>query len=155
MSTPYRREGFHSVTPGLSIRGAAAAIEFYKQAFGAQERFRMDMPGGKVAHAELLIGDSVVMLGDEMPDCGFLSPLSIGGCPFTLCIYVPDVDAAFARALAAGGTVLRPLENQFYGDRSGTLTDPFGFRWTLATQVEDVPPAEMEKRAAAWVQQNA
>lgn len=142
-------EGYHSVTPYLICAGAAKAIEFYKQAFGATELVRMAGPDGKVGHAEVQIGDSIVMLADEHPQMGAVGPLTIGGTPVGLCVYVADVDAVFQRAIAAGAKEERPLQNQFYGDRSGTLIDPFGHKWTIATHIEDVTPEEMEKRMAA------
>jgi PhnB protein len=143
-------EGYHSITPYLSIKGAADAVAFYQRAFGAKELFRLDMPGGKVGHAELQIGDSRLMLADEMPDMPDAitrSPQSVGGnTTVGLHIYVADVDAQFQRAIEAGGTVKRPVTTQFYGDRSGTLQDPFGHIWTLSTHVEDVSSDEMRKR---------
>ena len=142
-------DGYHSITPYLSVKGAADAIAFYQRAFGAKEIFRMDMPGGKVGHAELQIGDSRLMLADEMPemaDAVARSPLSVGNTTVGLQIYVADVDAEFRRAIDAGGTIKRPVTTQFYGDRSGTLQDPFGHIWTLSTHVEDVSPEEMRKR---------
>jgi PhnB protein len=139
-------EGYHSVTPYLVLHDAARGLEFYKQAFGATELFRMPMPGGKIGHAEIKIGDSVIMLADEFPDMGFRSPQAIGGTPVSLMIYVPDVDRVAAQTLAAGAKELRPVQNQFYGDRSGTFVDPFGHVWTVATHVEDVPPDEMARR---------
>lgn len=145
-------DGYHSITPYLSIRGAANAIAFYKKAFGAIEIYRMDMPGGKVGHAEIQIGDSRIMLADEfpeMPDVLAKSPKTLGGTTFGLNIYLDNVDARFKLAVEAGALVKRPLQNQFYGDRSGTLEDPFGHIWTLATHVEDVSPEEMKKRLAA------
>lgn len=142
-------DGYHSVTPYLIVRGAARAIEYYKQAFGATELFRMDAPGNKIGHAEIKIGDSPVMLADEHPERGAKSPESYGGSPVSLMIYVEDVDTVFTRALAAGGTEKQPLKDQFYGDRSGTLTDPFGHTWTVATHKEDVAPEEMQRRMAA------
>jgi PhnB protein len=126
-------EGYHTVTPYLTVKGAAEAIDFYKKAFGATELMRFDGPGGKVMHAELKIGDSPVMLGDEAPEMGALGPHSRGGSSVGLLIYVEDVDARFARAIAAGAKEVRPVKDQFYGDRSGTLTDPFGHQWTIAT----------------------
>ena len=141
-------DGYPRITPYLHVDGAEAAIEFYSNIFGAQERMRMPAPEGKIGHAELTFGESVVMLADEFPDMGALSPKTIGGSPVTLSIYVDDVDAVFDAALAAGSTSVRPIEDQFYGDRMGQLEDPFGHRWSIATHVEDVPPDEMEKRMA-------
>ena len=142
-------EGYHSVTPYLILKNAAAAIEFYKKAFGAVELFRVEGPGGKIGHAEIKIGDSPVMLADEYPDMGYKGPESLGGTAVSLMVYVDDVDKIYPQAIAAGGKELRPLQNQFYGDRSGTLTDPFGHVWTISTHVEDVSEEEMAKRAAA------
>lgn len=141
-------EGYPQVTPYLIVDGADAAIGFYTKAFGAKERMRMDGPGGTVGHAELEVGDGLIMLADENPDMGARSPKSVGGTPVTISLYVDDVDAVFEAALAAGATELRAVENQFYGDRSGQLEDPFGHHWSVATHVEDVPPEEMERRAA-------
>lgn len=140
-------EGYHTVTPYLIIKGAAKAIDFYKQAFGAREQFRVDGPDGRIGHAEIRIGDSIVMLSDEHPEIGARGPQSIGGTPVTLALYLENVDRVFQRAVDAGATVLRPVRNQFYGDRSGSVTDPFGHIWHIATHVEDVPPDEMERRA--------
>jgi PhnB protein len=143
-------DGYHTVTPYLIVRDAARAIEFYKAALGATELFRMaDPSSGKVGHAEIRIGDSVVMLADEHPEFMAVGPQTLGGTTFGILVYVPDVDAQFARAVAAGGTVERPLKDQFYGDRSGTFVDPFGHKWTIATHVEDVPPEEMSRRMEA------
>lgn len=139
-------EGYHSVTPYLIVKGAARALEFYKKAFNATELFRMEGPGGTVGHAEFQIGNSRMMLADEFPDMGARSPETIGGSPVGLCIYTEDVDALFKQALAAGGKQERPVVDQFYGDRSGTLRDPFGHQWTLATHKEDVSPEEMKRR---------
>lgn len=139
-------DGYHSITPYLSIDGASAAIDFYQKAFGAKELFRFPMPDGKLAHAEIQIGDTRVSLADDNDEGGLLSPRS--SSPVGLLLYVEDVDTVFARAVEAGATVVRPLVNQFYGDRSGTLRDPFGHVWFLATHIEDVPEDEMEKRAA-------
>ena len=141
-------DGYHTVTPYIICDGAAAALDYYKKAFGAEEIDRHGGPGGKIMHAEIKIGDSRLMLADEFPEMGAKSPKSLGGTPFGLCVYVNDCDAAFNRAVAAGGKVERPLANQFYGDRSGTLIDPFGHKWTISTHVEDVSPAEMQKRMA-------
>ncbi|MEU6832989.1 VOC family protein [Nocardia beijingensis] len=141
-------EGYPVVSPGLAIDGAAAAIDFYKNILGATERMRMPGPEGKIAHCELMFGDSVVMLGDSAPDMDFLDPKTIGGTPVNLYVYVEDADAAFAAALAAGAKELTPMTDQFYGDRSGAFEDPWGHRWTVATHVEDVPPDEMDRRMA-------
>ena len=143
-------EGYHTVTPYLYIRDAAAAIEFYKKAFGATELMTFASPGGKVGHAEIKIGNSVVMLADEFPEMEVRSPQSLGGSPVGLLLYVEDVDAAVSRAVAAGAKVLRPVEDKFYGDRSGSVTDPFGHVWHIATHKEDVSLEEMERRAAAF-----
>ena len=142
-------EGYHSVTPYLIIKGATAAIEYYKQAFGAIELMRMPAPGGKIGHAEIKIGDSPIMLADEFPEMGHKSPKTLGGSPVSIMIYVEDVDTVFARAITAGGTEQRPVKDQFYGDRSGTLEDPFGHVWHVATHKEDVPAEEMARRASA------
>ncbi len=141
-------EGYHTVTPYLIIKGAADAIDFYKRAFGAKELFRMDHDG-KIGHAEIKIGDSPIMLADESPEMGHKSPQTLGGSPISILLYVEDVDALFNQAVAAGGKVDRPLEDKFYGDRGGSLTDPFGHIWHIATHKEDVTPEEMEKRMAA------
>ncbi len=141
-------DNYPQITPYLCVDGASAAIEFYSSVFGATVRMRMDGPDGKVGHAELAIGDSVVMLADEYPEIGFQSPKTIGGTPVTLSIYVEDADATFERAVGSGAKPLRPVETQFYGDRSGQFEDPFGHRWSVATHVEDVSPEEMSKRAA-------
>jgi PhnB protein len=142
-------EGYHSVTPYLIIKGAADAIEYYKKSFGATELFRMPTPDGKIGHAELKIGDSPIMLSDEHPDLGHVGPQTLGGTPVGIMIYVDDVDTIYKRAISGGGQEIKPLQDQFYGDRSGTLKDPFGHMWTVATHVEDVAPAEMKKRMAA------
>jgi len=142
-------DGYPRVIPYLSVDGADAAIDFYTTVFGAKERVRMPGPGGKIGHAELEIGDSVVMLADSFPDMGAPTPKQLGGTPVTVMVYVEDVDAAFERALAAGATAERNVEDQFYGDRAGQFADPFGHKWFVATHVEDVPPDEMAKRAAA------
>jgi PhnB protein len=136
-------EGYHSITPYLIIKGASAAIDFYKKAFGATELFRMPDPSGKgIAHAEIKIGDSPIMLADEQPQM-YRSPQALGGTPVSLMLYVDDVDSVFPRAVAAGAQVVKPVQDQFYGDRSGTLHDPFGHLWTIATHKKDVSPEEM------------
>jgi uncharacterized glyoxalase superfamily protein PhnB len=141
-------DGFHGVTPHLVVQGAGKAIEFYTKAFGAHERFRMPGPDGKtIMHAEIQIGNSIVMLADEFPGMGNKSPKGLGGTPVTLHMYVPEVDAAFKRATSAGAEVIMPLSNMFWGDRYGIVSDPFGHCWSLATHIEDVPPQEMAKRA--------
>ena len=139
-------EGYHTLTPYLVVQGAAAAMDFYARAFGATELVRMADPSGKVGHAEMRIGDSPFMLADEHPEVGAVAPPATGGRYATFLIYVPDVDAVFERAIAAGATEVRPIRLQFYGDRSGKLRDPYGHEWTLATHVEDVPPDEMKRR---------
>lgn len=144
-------EGYHSVTPHLCVKGAERAIEFYKKAFSATER--MVQPGGRVGHAEIQIGDSVIMLADEFPEMDARSPQSLGGSPVSIYLYVEDVDTTFKQAVAAGATVKRPLADQFYGDRVGGVTDPFGHAWWLSTHKEDLSPEEMKKRAAAAVQE--
>jgi PhnB protein len=148
-------EGYHAVTPYLVIKGATAAIDYYKKVFGATERMRMDAPGGTIGHAELVIGDSTIMLADEFPDMGFRSPKTIGGSPVSLVLYVEDVDTVFKRAVGAGAKELRPVADQFYGDRMGTLEDPFGHVWSVATHTEDVSPDEMERRAGEYAKQQA
>src|SRR6478752_5786327 len=140
---------YPSVTPYLIVDGASAAIEFYGSVLGAQERMRMAGPDGKVGHAELSIGDSLIMLADEHVEMDIRGPRSVGGTPVTLHVYVEDSDGVFERAIEAGARSLRPVEDKFYGDRSGQFEDPFGHRWDVATHVEDVPPEEMSKRAAA------
>lgn len=142
-------EGFSAVTAYLVVRGAAKALEFYAKAFDAAVGLRIDGPDGKLGHAEITIGGAPVMLADEHPEMGFKSPQAYGGTPVSLVVYVEDVDTVFARALSAGAKELRPVQDQFYGDRSGTLVDPFGHVWTLATHVEDLSPEELQARAAA------
>jgi PhnB protein len=142
-------EGYPQVIPYLTVEGAGAAIDFYLSVFGARERVRMPGPDGKVGHAELELGDSVIMLADASPDMGNRTPQSLGGTPVTMMVYVDDVDAVFERAIKAGATEDRKVEDQFYGDRAGQIVDPFGHKWFIATHVEDVPPEEMAKRAAA------
>ncbi len=148
-------DGYHTVTPYLVVKDAAKAIEFYKVAFGATEFMRMAGPDGKIGHAEIRIGTSPVMLADEFPDMGFRSPQSLGGAAVSLLVYVEDVDARFDQAVTAGATVLRPVKDQFYGDRSGTLTDPFGHVWTIATHKEDLTPEELHKRSEAFKKQHS
>jgi PhnB protein len=146
-------KGYHSVTPYLAVHDAAAALEFYKQAFGARERMRMPAPGSKVGHAEIEIGGSCIMLADEYPDIGFRSPKAIGGTPVNLHLYVEDVDAVVAQAVAAGAEERRPVNDQFYGDRTGTVEDPFGHIWHVATHKEDISPDELKRRANQAMQQ--
>jgi PhnB protein len=138
--------GYHSVTPYLMVRDAASALAFYRNAFGAQEVMRFDDPNGRIAHAEVKIGDSHVMLADEVPDQGMVGPQTLGGAGVSLMLYVDDVDATFAQAIAAGATVRRPVADQFYGDRVGTLADPFGHVWSIGTHREDVSVEEMQRR---------
>ena len=146
-------DGYHTVTPYLIVKGAGRAIDFYKQAFGASERMRMEGPNGTVGHAEIEIDGSAVMLADEFPDMGFRSPQSLGGAGVSLHLYVKDVDARFNQAVAAGAKVLRPVQDQFYGDRSGTLEDPFGHVWSISTHKEDLSSEEIRKRAEAFMKQ--
>lgn len=150
MSSPVKPipDGYSVVAPYLIINGAARALEFYKAAFGATERMRLEMPGGKIGHAELQFGDSVVMLADEFPQMGAHGPQQYHGSPVSLHIYVTDADAVVAHAVQHGAKVQRPVQNQFYGDRSGTVVDPFGHTWNIATHVEDVSPEEIQRRAA-------
>ena len=146
-------DGYHAVTPYLIVEGAARALAFYKEVFGATQQMRMAGPGGRVAHAEMRIGDSVVMLADEVPDMGYRGPKGYGGSAVSLMVYVDDVDATFRRALAAGAIERRAVQDQFYGDRSGTLEDPFGHTWTVSTHVEDLTPDEMIQRAERAMKQ--
>jgi PhnB protein len=154
MTTPIP-EGYTTATPYLIVKGAADAIEFYKRAFGATEILRMADPQGRVGHAEIKIGDSVIMLADEHPSMGYRGPRSLGGSSVSILLYLEDVDRVFERAVKAGARALRPVTDQFYGDRSGTLEDPFGHVWTVATHVEDVPPEEMKRRAEAAMRSTA
>ncbi|MDF2764404.1 MAG: glyoxalase [Rhodospirillales bacterium] len=141
-------EGYRSVTPYLVVKGAAKAIDFYKKVFGAREKLRMEGPGGTVAHAELEIGDSVVMLADENPQHGALSPATVGGTPVSIMLYVEDVDRVAETLTKAGARTLRSVQDMFYGDRSGSFEDPFGHRWHVSTHIEDVTPEEIERRMA-------
>jgi PhnB protein len=142
-------EGYHSITPYLVIKGAAAAIDFYKQAFGATEIMRMPQPDGRVGHAELKFGDSVVMLADEYPELQVVGPKTLGNTSVGLLLYLDDVDKAVERAVSLGATIKKPIADQFYGDRTGTIEDPFGHKWTLAVHIEDVSPEEMQRRMEA------
>lgn len=142
-------EGYHTATPYLITNNAESAIEFYKKAFGATERMRLKDASGKVMHAEIMIGASTIMMADEFPEMNAVSPQSLGGSPVSIHLYVEDVDAMFGQAVAAGAKVFRAVEDQCYGDRSGTLTDPFGHTWMIATHKEDVSLEEVEKRLAA------
>ncbi len=143
-------EGYHTLTPHITVRNAARAIEFYKQAFGAGVRGVINGPGGNIMHAELKIGDSILMLNDEYPDMKVLSPLGLGGSATTLHLYVEDVDAAFSRAVAAGAKLTMPVSDAFWGDRYGQLEDPFGHKWSLATHKADLTKEEIEKAAQAF-----
>lgn len=144
-------DGYPQLIPYLLVDGASAAIDFYTKVFGAKERLRMPGPEGKIGHAELEIGDSLLMLADAVPNMGGQTPQSLGGTTATMMVYVEDVDAVFDRAIKAGATEERTVEDQFYGDRAGEFVDPFGHKWFVATHVEDVPPDEMAKRAAAAI----
>ena len=148
-------EGYSSVTPYLIVDDAAAALEFYKKAFSAVEEMRIDWEGGKIGHAEFKIGDSRIMLASEFPELDAVSPTTVGGSPVTLAIYVENVDEVFARALAEGATETRPLRNEFYGDRTGVIKDPFGHKWSISTHVEDVSPEELKKRQDAMMGQSS
>jgi PhnB protein len=141
-------DGYRSVTPYLVVKGAAQAIDFYKKVFGAKEKFRMDGPGGTIAHAEIEIGDSVVMLADENPQHGALSPATVGGTPVSIMLYVEDVDRTAEKLTQAGAKLRRPVQDMFYGDRAGGFEDPFGHHWHVATHIEDVTPEEIERRLA-------
>ena len=147
MATRAVPEGYHTATPYLIMDDASGAIEFYERAFGAKELTRFDAPGGKVGHAEIKVGDSIIMLADEYPDMGYRSPHAMGGTTVSIMLYLDDVDAVFEQAVAAGAKMLRPVQNQFYGDRTGTLEDPYGHMWTLATHVEDLSHQEIMLRA--------
>ena len=146
-------EGYHTATPYLIVKDGAAAIDFYKKAFGATEIMRMPGPGGRIMHAEIKIGDSPIMLGEECPEFGAKSPESLGGTPIGVCLYVEDVDAMFKQAVSAGATAKRPVADQFYGDRSGNVTDPFGHQWTIATHKEDLTNQQIQERFEAFMKQ--
>ena len=146
-------EGYPQVTPYLIVKGAAAAIDFYSSVFGTTERMRMPGPGDTIGHCELQLGDSIIMLADEYAEMDIFGPKTIGGSPVIISVYVDDVDAVFDRALQQGARSLRPVETQFYGDRSGQFEDPFGHRWSIASHVEDVSAEEMERRAAEAAQE--
>jgi PhnB protein len=148
MAVKYIPEGYHTATPYLICKGAARAIDFYKQAFGATELMRFPGPGGSIGHAEIKIGDSAIMLADEVPQMGYRSPATLGGSPVSIMLYVQDVDKVVDRAVKAGAKLERPVADQFYGDRNGTIQDPFGHVWTIGTHKEDVSPEEMQRRAA-------
>ena len=139
--------GFHTATPVLTVRDGASVLDFYKRAFGAQEIMRMPGPDGSLMHAEIKIGDSILMVSDEQPNMGCRAPVSVGGCTSYVYLYVQDVDAVFKKAVEAGAKVIMPPTDMFWGDRFGQVQDPFGHLWQIATHVRDVPPAEMEKRA--------
>ena len=150
-ATNWKPEGYGTATPYLTVKGAAKAIEFYAAAFGARELYRLTGPDGRIGHAEFLIGDSRLMLSDEYPDFGALSPPTVGGCPVKMHLYAENVDSLLDRALKAGATLVRPLTDEFYGDRTAMVADPFGFSWFLATHKEDVSPEEMQRRWSAAV----
>lgn len=144
-------DGYPRITPYLCVDGANDAIAFYESVLGATERMRMDQPDGRIGHAELQIGDGVIMLSDPFEEMGVKSPKQLGGTPVTISVYVEDVDTVFQRALQAGASVIQDVENKFYGDRSGQFADPFGHKWSVATHIEDVSPEEMQRRAAAFM----
>ncbi len=145
-------EGYQAANTYLCIKNASDAIEFYTKAFGATERMRLNLPDGKIMHAEIQFGDVVIMISDELPDWGMLSPSSLGGSPASIMLYVEDADIAFKRAIDAGATENMPVEDQFWGDRMGSVMDPFGYKWSLTTQIEKVDPAEIQQRFDAWMQ---
>lgn len=147
-------DGYHTVTPYLIVKDGMRAIDFYQQAFGAVELFKMPGPDGGLAHAEIKIGDSPIMLADEVPEMEIRGPQSLGGAGVNILLYVEDVDARFEQAVAAGAKVVRPLADQFYGDRTGTLEDPFGHVWTIATHTEDLTPEELQRRSEQAMQQH-
>jgi PhnB protein len=148
-------DGYHSLTPYLIVNDAARAIEFYEEAFGATEIMRLDAPDGKVGHAELKIGDSIIMLSDECEETGQRNPQALGGTPVGLMLYVEDVDTVVGRAVSAGAKLVRPVKDQFYGDRTGGVEDPFGHSWYVATHVEDVTPEELQRRVASMYEVSA
>lgn len=154
MAVNYIPDGYHTVTAYLMVDDAAKALDFYRDAFGAEELFRLPM-GDKIGHAEIMIGDTHLMLADEFPDMGALGPNSRGGPTASFMIYVPDADAAYDRAMKAGARADRPLKNEFWGDRIGTVIDPFGHKWSLATHVEEVPPEEIQRRMEQWSEAQA
>ncbi len=145
---PFKPKAYHSLTPYLIIKGAAEAIDYYTKAFDGKEVMRLDMPGGIIGHAEVRIGDSIVMMADEFPELDYLGPKSIGGSGSSLMIYTKDADAMFNKAVELGAKVLKPLADQFYGDRMGMLEDPFGHKWSIATHIEDVTPEQVKERMA-------
>lgn len=153
MKTKFQPDQYHTATPYLTIRGAARALEFYKAVFGAKERFRIAAEDGRIGHAEIEIGDSVIMLSDEYPEMGMLGPEERGGSSTTLIVYVENCDEVYDRAVQAGAHPVRPLQNAFYGDRSGAIRDPFGHQWNIATHIEDVAPDELMRRAEAAMKQ--
>ncbi len=149
MTVNYIPDGYHSITPYLILSNAAQGLEYYKQAFGAVELLRLSDPAGKVMHAEIRIGNSVIMLADEFPEIDAHSPTTLKGTPVSLMIYVEDVDSQFDRAIKSGATIRRPVTDQFYGDRNGILVDPFGHVWTISTHKEDLTPEEIQERTRA------
>ena len=149
MAVKYIPDGYHTATPYLIIKGAAEALEFYKKAFGASELLRMPGSDGKIGHAEIKIGNSPIMLADEFPNMGYKSPQSLGGSPVSIMLYVENVDKTVERAVAEGAKITKAVQDQFYGDRNGSIHDPFGHVWTISTHVEDVSPEEMQRRAEA------
>ena len=146
-------DGYHTATPYLIVKGAAKALDFYKRAFGAEEMVKLETPDGSIAHAEFRVGDSPIMLGEEMAEMGFLAPQGPGASPVSIMLYVADADVMFAQAITAGATEASPVADQFYGDRSGILLDPFGHRWTIATHIEDVSAEEIHRRFAEMLSQ--
>ena len=149
MATQPIPEGYQTITPYLAVDDASEAIEYYKKAFGAEERVRMDAPGGRIGHAELAVGDSLIMLADPFPQASTRTPSELGGSSVSIFMYVEDVDATVKRAVDAGATITMEVADQFWGDRLGSVKDPFGHQWSIATHVEDVPPDEMAERAKA------